>query len=242
MLLVHGLGGGTYELQWLGDALFERLGVTVEAIQLPGHQTPSLLMPFSHSAQWLQAVERAIESLPAPVHVIGFSTGASVVLRLAQTRSLSGRLIALAPFIAVYRPRFLPFAPEVMLDALPWMTQVPRRLPPLRDAMVRRQVRRCLPFATVNLASVRSAKTLADEVMGALDKVSVPSLVMQGLRDSVVDCAGARAIAAGLKCEHRLVEFPESDHLLALDVERQRVFDEAVSFLGAAARSGRGLA
>lgn len=231
VLLVHGLGGGTYELQWLGEALHARLGVTVRAMHLPGHETPMRAMPASRHEDWVAAVERELDAL-GPAHLVGFSTGALVALRVAELRRLAGKLVLLAPFIDIYRPPLLPVRPEALLEKTPWLSQVPRRPPPLRDATLRAEVTKVLPFSTMNLDAARSAKALSDVVMGELGRVSTPTLMLQGAKDTVVDPSGAARIEAGLGGERRLVQLDDSDHLVVLDREGPRAIDEVTAFLG----------
>jgi carboxylesterase len=232
VLLVHGLGGGTYEVQRLGEALHARLGCTVRAMHLPGHEAPSRWMPPSRHEDWLDAVGRELDALAPPTHLVGFSTGALVALRVAQLRALTGRLVLLAPFIDVYRPPWLPLRPEALLAAARWLEQVPRRPPPLRDAEVRDQVEACLPFSTMNLDAARSAKALARVAMEELQAVRAATLVVQGAKDTVVDPSGAARVEAGLVCERRRVVLEDSDHLLLLDRQAERAIDEVVAWLG----------
>lgn len=230
VLLVHGLGGGTYEVQWLGEALHARLGVTVRAMHLPGHEAPSRAMPASRHEDWLAAVERELDAL-GPAHLVGFSTGALVALRVAERRALAGGLVLLAPFIDIYRPPLLPVRPEALLEKTPWLSQVPRRPPPLRDATLRAEVAKVLPFSTMNLDAARSAKVLSEVVMADLGRVTAPTLILQGAKDTVVDASGAARIAAGLSGDKRLVSLADSDHLIVLDREGERAVDEATEFL-----------
>lgn len=232
-LLVHGLGGGPYEVQWLGEAIHERTGLTVRALQLPGHQARSTWMPVSGYEEWTSAVAQEMEGLrgSGPVHLVGFSTGGTICLRVAESAAMEGRVVLLAPFIRVYKPKLLPVRAEVLLDAFPKLEIVPRRGPRLRDRALRREVSRCLPFATMNLHAARSAKALGEAAMAELSAVRAPVLIVQGAKDGVVDPAGAEEILEGLGGEKRLVVLPESDHLIALDAERERVFDEVVEFL-----------
>ena len=133
VLLVHGLGGGVYEVQWLAEHLHARLGLTVRAMHLAGHERPSRLMPPSTHDAWLASLRREYDALAAAhrvVHVVGFSTGCLVVLRLAQQHAVSGKLVLLAPFLAVFKPALLPWRPEALLRAFRFLSQVPRRPPP----------------------------------------------------------------------------------------------------------------
>lgn len=234
VLLVHGLGGGVYEVQWLAEQLHRRHGLTVRAMHLAGHEHPATLMPASTHHDWLASVRREYEALASRcdvVHLVGFSTGCLVALRLAQLQPMRGMLVLLAPFLAVFKPRLLPVRPEALLRAFSFLSQVPRRPPPLADRALRAEVTRLLPFSTMNLHAARSALELASLVEPDLPKLRTPTLILQGARDTVVDPSGAARLDAALGGEHRLVVLPSSDHLVALDRERERVFDEVAAFL-----------
>jgi pimeloyl-ACP methyl ester carboxylesterase len=181
VLLVHGLGGGTDEVQRLAEALHSRLGLTVRALILPGHTPSGRWMPHSRNEDWVAAVKAGVEALgPPPVHLVGFSAGAMVALRVAELLALSGKLVLLAPFGDIYQPRLLPLRPEALLDGFAWLSQVPRRPPPLRDAALCADVARCLPFTTMNLDAARSAKVLSRLVLTDLSRVTAPTLLLQG--------------------------------------------------------------
>ncbi len=238
ILLVHGLGGGPYELQRLGEHLHESLGWTVRAIQLPGHRTASRLMPHSTWLQWLPAVERALGELSndtgcTKVNVVAFSMGSLPSLRLAEQGQLRGKLAVLAPFFSVYRPAGVNI--EWAMGLTPY---VPRRRPPLSNLRMREEVQRCVPFEVFSTRAARSALELSKMVLADAHQVRIPTLVLQGDRDTVVDPDGARRLAGRLRCEHHLRVVRGSDHLLALDEQRGEVFEAVTSFLrGTAAPS-----
>jgi carboxylesterase len=233
VLLVHGLGGGPYELQRLGEHLHAATGRTVRAIQLPGHERPATFMPHSTGAQWVEGLERHLADLErdsggSTVDVVAFSMGTLPTLRLAQRQRLRGKIALLAPFLNVYRPAGLDV--EWSLGLLP---HVPRRPPPLRDRAVRRQVLACVPFKWFSVRAAQSALLLARDVLAEAHLVTQPTLVLQGDRDTVVDASGADRLAARLGGPRQLQVIRGSDHLLTLDAQHPEVFDRVTDFLTA---------
>jgi carboxylesterase len=110
---------------------------------------------------------------------------------------------------------------------------VPRRAPPLRDRAARREVERCVAFRTFSVEATRSALELIAAVDGELDRVGNRVLIVQGRRDTVVDPSGAAELRARLGARARLTEVDDSDHLLTLDAERDRVLADVAAFLTA---------
>jgi carboxylesterase len=235
VLLIHGLGGGPYELQWLGESVHRQCGFQVRAMQLPGHEKESVLMPTSGHEDWVDAAwceYRRLSEAFRKVHIIGFSTGCLVALRIAELHDVSGTLVVLAPFFEIFQPKWVPVEPEVLLRGLPWLSQVPRRPPPLVDPDIRRQVSEVLPFLSMNLNAARNAKALASQVLIDLSRVQVPTFALQGRRDTVVNPSGVYRLEQGLICPNRTVLFDNSDHLLGLDQDRERVFEAVNHFIG----------
>ena len=86
-LVLHGLGGGPYELQPLISAI-EGAGLVVQAPVLPGHDEPGPTMPPSRWTDWLTKAEAAFDELAATetrVALVGFSTGATLAPRAGQS-------------------------------------------------------------------------------------------------------------------------------------------------------------
>lgn len=230
-MLVHGLGGGPYELQRLGEHLHATTGRTVRAIQLPGHEAPARFMPHSMHAQWVAGLEQHLSVLEhdtgeANVDIVAFSMGTLPTLKLARQGRLRGRLALLAPFINVFRPLGLDI--EWTMGLLPW---VPRRPPPLRDKAIRAEVERCVPFNLFSVRSAQSALQLAREVLASAHEVKQPTLLLQGDRDTVVDSSGAERLASRLGGSRTFHFIRGSDHLLALDAQHEEVFARVTDFL-----------
>jgi carboxylesterase len=227
VLLVHGLGGGPYEVQRLAEAL----PLTARCVVLPGHDVRARRMPDSTWAQWSAALKLEYEALAArhrQVHLVGFSTGGPLVLHLARERRLhQAKLVLLAPFFRVYRPLFSPVRPEALLRLVPFLKRVPRRRPPLADRALRAELDALSGFRTFSLAATRSALELIANLEADLPKVQ--PLILQGARDTVVDPSGAAMLQERLPGS--VLEFVDSDHLLTLDVSAAQVIARAVAFL-----------
>jgi carboxylesterase len=233
-LVLHGLGGGPYELQPLIDAA-EASGRNVRAPVLPGHEGPGPSMPASSWPDWTREATAWYDDMAAPdapAAVVGFSTGAMIALHLASRRKVD-RLVLLAPFLAIRHTRHLPFRPASVLRALArWVPEIPRRGPAVRDPEMRRSASSLDRFRTFNLHAAVSALELIEEVKPLLASIDVPVLIVQGRLDSVVEPSGAAWLHKRLNAgPNRLIELPRSDHLVALDSERGSVIDAVLSFL-----------
>jgi len=237
-LLLHGLGGGAYEMQLLGHYLHEVHGLAVQAISYPGHDCPAAAMPASTWQAWYAHIEATYQSLAqsyAGVSVVGFSTGCPLGLHLAAAYPLA-KLVLLCPYLALRWQWFYLLPLEVWLFSLGWLIrEVPRWRLPLRDPAMRQRVEEVVFYRTFNLAAVRSAIALIEQVKAELPRITTPTLILQAQQDSIVDPAGAQIIydrlGSSMKTLHWL---PESDHIIPLDLERDQVFAEVGQFLAAA--------
>jgi carboxylesterase len=237
-LVLHGLGGGPYELAPLIAALDED-GLRVSAPVLPGHDSAGPVMPASSWRDWAAKAESAFDELAAdgrPVVVIGFSTGATLALRLASRRPVA-RLVLLAPFLAIRFTGLVPLRPPSYLSHFAkFIPDLPRRPAAVRDHRMREWASGRDRFRTFNLQATLSALELIDEVKLLVPQVTTPALIIQGELDTVVEPAGATWLAEQLgSVETTLESLPHSDHLVALDRERDRVIALTKAFV----RSGK---
>jgi carboxylesterase len=233
-LVLHGLGGGPYELGRLVDALRGE-GLRVATPILPGHEGPGPVMPASLWRDWAAAAESAFDVLAAtaePVACVGFSTGATLGLYLASRRPIA-RLVLLAPFMAIRYTSLLPIRPKTYMRALARMLpNLPRRAPAVRDRAMRRWAAEAAHFKTFSLAATESAVELIEHVRPLVPAITAPTLIIQGLRDTVVAPAGASWLYRHLgSTDKTIVTLPRSDHLLALDHDRDRVIALSTAFL-----------
>lgn len=233
-LLLHGLGGGAFEMQLLAEHL-HAAGHAVQTINYPGHDRPATMMPASRWEQWYAHVEHAFLLLRhryKTISVIGFSTGCLLGLHLAARHRVD-RLVALSPFLGVRHQWYYVLRPEHFLFSIGHLVPFVPRLPSrVKDPEMRRHASQAGWFRTFSLSSARSAVLLIHEVKEELRHVRCPILIIQSPHDRVVDPEGAsylyREIGAQVKFMHWL---RQSDHIITLDVERQEVFERVAEFL-----------
>jgi carboxylesterase len=233
-LLLHGLGGGIYEMQLLGQSLHQQ-GLTVQGILLPGHDRPADKMPSSTWQQWYGHILETYHSLCLnypQVSVVGFSTGATLALHLASHCPLH-RLALLSPFLLIRRQWYYLLPPEAYLFSVGrWIIDVPRWGLPIQDPVMHQLALQACFFRTFNLAAVRSAIELIHLVKPAVPTLTVPTLILQSRRDSVVDPSGADGLYKALGSPRKTLSWlTRSDHTISLDRERERVFAEVGQFL-----------
>ncbi len=233
-LVLHGLGGGAYELAPLIAAL-EAQGLLVAAPVMPGHEGPGPIMPSSSWRDWAATVETAFDTLAGsgrPVVVIGFSTGGTLALHLAARRPVA-RLVLLAPFLAIRYSHLIPIRAATYIRlASRVIPNLRRRAPAVRDPDARRQCAAEACYRTFSLGAALSALELIEEVKPLVPSIRVPTLIIQGRLDTVVEPRNATWLLDHLGSERKeLVILPRSDHLVALDRERDRVITLTRDFL-----------
>jgi carboxylesterase len=217
--------------------LLKAEGLNVLSPVLPGHDGPGPVMPASSWADWAATAEASFDELAAaggPVAVVGFSTGGTLALRLARRRPVA-RQALLAPFLAIRYTGLIPLRPASYFRKLARLIpDLPRRSPAVRDRAMRRRLATASQFNTFSLVATLSALELIDEVKKDVPEVRVPTLILQGRLDTVVEPANAAWLYRNLGTpppDKRLVFMEHSDHLLALDRERDEVIGETLAFL-----------
>jgi carboxylesterase len=240
-LLLHGLTGSTFEIHPLALRL-QAEGFRCLAPVMAGHGgAPADLVGVPWS-EWVAKAGRDLSRLAGARRTVvaGCSVGALVACALAHQRPEAvDALVLLAPAMAL--------APAGRLGGLLGRCGPLRRAvvpkgsgSDVRDAEMRRR-NPCLPG--VPLSAVAELERLAAHVDRLLPELRVPALVVAGGRDHTVTESGARRLARRIGSGPApLVVLPESFHLVAIDVERERCCEVAVDFLSRAPLAARGAA
>ncbi len=230
VLLLHGFTGTPWEVGYLGTQLAVA-GYTVRAPRLPGHGTSLADLDTTTWEDWAVAVERALDELALRckrVAVVGQSLGGLLALHLASRRKDVMCVASLA------EPLWLE---GVSGRAAEWtrpggpLARL-RTLPKLGGSDVRdprsKAENPCYPAVpTRALAQLVAFMKVADD---ALPSVTQPVLVLHATQDHTAPVACAQRIAERTHAA-RVRILPRSYHLIAVDVEREIVAAEVVSFL-----------
>jgi carboxylesterase len=192
-------------------------------------------MPSSCWRDWAAVVEAAYDDLSAegaPVVVIGFSTGGTLALYLAGRKPVA-RQVLLAPFLAIRFSHLIPLSPAVYLRYIARvMPHLRRRPPAVRDREMRRRVATSACYRTFSLGATLSALELIEEVKPIVPTITIPTLILQGKLDTVVEPRNAAWLHDHLGATRKaLVILPRSDHLVAFDRDREVVISLTRDFV-----------
>ena len=226
VLLVHGLTATTAEVRPLAEYL-RGAGYTVAGPLLPGHGTRSSDLNRIKWQDWMAAVEETyalLKSRCRRVAVGGESTGAVLTLRLAALRPESAAVLSYAPALrlALSRPMM---AAGYALSVFGYEVK-PKPGPPAEsDALWQGYDTRPTRGARELLRLQRATRPL-------LRKITQPILIFQGRLDRTVDPAAPQEIYDKVGSKVKELHWLErSTHCVALDCERQQLFEVTRQFL-----------
>ena len=243
-VLLHGFPGTPADMRPLGEALHEK-GWTVVAPLLPGFGPDIPSLPERKAREWASTVTAEITALRSSdyrrIALVGHSLGAAVALDVGVREAVDAQVL-LAPYWRFGTP---------LRDLLwPLLRRWMKRWRPLAkadfdDERIRSGILRMLPDLDLDDEAVRWGlrdlvvpTTLLDELRKAggaarhaAKRSQVPTLVIQGLRDSIVQPRDTESLMKAMP--HARLEFADSTHSLTRldDGAFERVRKLAVDFL-----------
>ncbi len=231
-LLLHGLTGSPYEMRFLGECL-AAAGARVCGVKLAGHGgAPEELGATTHR-HWYESAIGGLERLREfgdPIVAIGQSAGAVLAARLAiEQREAVAGLAMLAPAF------FLNFWTWTALRLIRGLRPIAGRIylrssgPDLRDAAAR-QIHPCTRL--MPLGAALELYQMSASVRPRLGRVTQPALVVHSRQDHVCPLRNADFVMAHLgSAQKRLLVLEQSFHVVSVDVEKQLIADQVVTFV-----------
>ena len=238
VLVVHGFTGSPFEMRLLGEELARR-GFAVEGVKLAGHAGTTRQLAQTTWHDWYRSASDALDRLRdrvggKRVAVAGLSMGGLLTLELARLRAE-----ALAAICVMSAPLWLPPQAEKFSHVMARLPLVRALALPklagsdIRDPEMKRRNRDAVPRAGMPLPALASLVELGAHLRDKLGDVKTPTLLIHSERDHTVpfECMDAIAHRLGTR-EYKKVVLRESFHVVTLDVERDRVFDEVAAWVG----------
>jgi carboxylesterase len=224
ILLLHGLTGTPSEVQPLADYLSEK-GYSVLGPWLKGHDTNPKDLAKTTWQDWAESAWEAYDHLKqscSKIFVGGLSMGADQALHLAAHVPVAG-VISMAAPVKIFDFRFNGIA---FFRFLQWRTSN------LTGGILDPQAPAHHTYPYVATKSLYELKKLMDVVRKELPQITVPALVIQGRKDSMVPPPNGDLVysALGSKAKH-LLYLDRSDHVVTMDYDRQVVFEKAFKFI-----------
>ncbi|MEE8558848.1 MAG: alpha/beta fold hydrolase [Myxococcota bacterium] len=224
VLCLHGLTGTPYEIRPPAEALAS-VGFACVGPLLPGHGEPVERLAATAPEEWVEAVLRAFDELQSThprVYVAGLSLGGLLALLLGARRAVAGLLVLAAPI------RLRPLARFAVPLLAPILHSLPKR-PGIRDPEARE---RHPGTPRMPLRSVRNLQRVQRLLLSELSRIRAPLHLIYSRLDPTVDPRDAEWIQRRVGSSLTSVRYLElSSHVLPVDVERDLVAGDCVSFL-----------
>ena len=232
ILLVHGYLAAPEEVRALAEYLHHQ-GYTVFAPRLRGHGTSPEDLAHRTWEDWLQSVERGYMILANSAQDVvlgGFSMGAGLALFAATNKLYKIKAIFAINCAMRLRTRTARLAPAVVL----WNKLV--------DKLIKDEGRRhFVPNEPENphinyfrnpISGVKELMELMEQLSSRLDRIPVPTLLIQSSGDPVVHPEGSREIYENLGAKDKeLIMFNSDRHGILRGEISQHVFTAIADFL-----------
>jgi esterase/lipase/1-acyl-sn-glycerol-3-phosphate acyltransferase len=232
VLLVHGYLAAPEEVRPLAEYLHQQ-GYTVFVPRLRGHGTSPQDLALRTWEDWLQSVERGYMILANSARDVvlgGFSMGAGLALLAATNLLYKVKAVFAINCAMRLRRRTAKLAPAVVL----WNKLV--------DKLVKDEGRRHfvsnepenphINYFRNPISGVKELMELMEQLSLRLDRIKVPTLLIQSSGDPVVHPEGSKEVYENLGSEDKeLVMFNADRHGILRGELSQRVFTRIVEFL-----------
>jgi carboxylesterase len=224
VLLLHGLTGTPDEVRPLGEFL-ARHGYSVLIPWLAGHGTSPADLSRTRWQDWDKSALRSLDKLKercTRVTVGGLSMGACLALHLASHEDVQG-VLSMAGLYRLFDWRFNLIG---FFKFLQWRTRE------LEGGIADPTGPAHPTYAYAPTQSLHELKKLMDHLRDDLLYVRVPALLVHGAKDSMVPPENADLLYAAIGSTRKTkVILPDSDHVIPLDLNKERLFRETLRFL-----------
>ncbi|MBN1329122.1 MAG: alpha/beta fold hydrolase [Candidatus Heimdallarchaeota archaeon] len=228
ILLIHGLSASPTELRPIGEFLHSK-GFDVHSMLLPGHGTSPEDLRTKKRKDWWIGVKEAFESIENCEYVLGFSLGALLASRLAVEYSnrLKG-LILISTFMKV-RPRIISIL-AFLFPILKLFKPYFNKEPGTEEYFKKHNLISYLKYPTVTIyEGLKLSKYTKRRI---IPKITIPTLIVQGLKDDRVVASSYKTILKLIKAKKiEVLLLPESQHIVTVGPDKETLLTAIGNFL-----------
>lgn len=224
ILLIHGFTGSPSELRPMGHFLREQ-GYTVYAPLLAGHGTSPEELAETTWQDWWNSVKAGYERLQTvevkKIYVVGHSMGGLLAFYVASKLAVDGVISLCTPiWVRDWRANFVRW----INFFIPYHQRSSKKEDHIESQLV--------PYDRTPLKSIEQLNQLIRIVKKEIPNIDVPTLVIQSRKDETVLPKSANFIYDHIATEQKkLTWYENSSHIITLDKERKRLFQEIDNFI-----------
>lgn len=222
-LLIHGFTGSPIEVEPLALHLQER-GIETVSPTLAGHgEDPVLSMKEVNWQDWVRSAEVAMQEIQGKcdtVYVVGFSMGGLIAAYLANRYPVT-KLVLLSASVFYLNPKLWAKDFAELVQAI------------FRDKQQLQEYRRYRErIKATPIRAVVQFRHLVRALKPELANINIPTLIIQGACDTLVDPRSAQYIYDNILCQDKhLHVLPKSKHIVCHDCEQDKLIQLVEKFL-----------
>lgn len=224
VLLLHGFTGHSADVRMLGRYL-EKRGYTSHAPIYRGHGLPPEDLIQSTPGEWWEDVLEAYQHLKdlgyREIAVSGLSLGGVLGLKLAYTEQTKA-------VIPMCSPMF--FDNETQLTkGFRLFAKEYKQLERKDDHVIEQELDTLL---TNSKPLFKQLGAFITEVKNEVDTIYTPTMVVQAIKDQMINTDSANYIYENVEAEHKTIKwYEESGHVITMGKEKEQVFEDIYQFL-----------
>jgi carboxylesterase len=225
-LLIHGFTGTSFEMKETAEFLAAH-NISARAVLLPGHGTSVADLAKIKWTDWacfLREEYQQLRQKHSEIFVFGQSMGGTLALHMATHLPVNGVITCAAP--VHYQHRFLRFMPlaQKLISAYP-----KRHGSDVRDEKMKAVYQ---TYPAYPLAAVVEFQNVLTHVYDDLPEITAPVKIFHSTGDRTIPVKNAEIIWQRIRSAAKeKTVLTESYHLLTLDVEREKVWQESLNFI-----------
>ncbi|UXR86352.1 alpha/beta hydrolase [Staphylococcus felis] len=222
VLLLHGFTGNSSDVRQLGRYL-QKKGYTSYAPHYEGHAEPPENILQSSPHVWykdaLDGYDYLVEQGYDEIAVAGLSLGGVFALKLSLNRSVKG-------IVTMCTPMYIKTEGSMYEGVLEYARNF-KKYEGKADAIIDQEMEQFHPTNTLKelQQTIQSVREAVDEVVESL-------LVIQSEKDDMINPDSANIIYdEALSDDKHLSWYHDSGHVITIDKEKEKVFEEVFQFL-----------